>query len=61
MLISNQSITNFEYDCPEVVVVFAHGHQLAQVKQLFLKTQSVVQIPKLSLQLGAKILLCPNS
>ena len=65
-ILRRHEITNFEHDRPEVLVILREGRQLAQVEQLSLVPQSMVQVPKLSLQLLTKVLpstkpqLCPT-
>ena len=48
-ILRRHEITNFEHDRPEVLVILRDGRQLAQVEQLSLVPQSMVQVPKLSL------------
>ena len=65
-ILRRHEITNFEHDRPEVLVILRDGQQLAQVEQLSLVPQSMVQVPKLSLQLLTIVLpstnpqLCPT-
>ena len=59
-ILRGHKIANFEHYCPEVLVVFGNQCQLAQVKQFGLLPQCMVQVPKLSLQLLAKVLPSTN-
>ena len=65
-ILRRHQVTNFEHNCPEVLIILCDRHQLAQVKKLGLATQCMERIPKLSLQLCTKILprtnpqLCPT-
>ena len=65
-ILRRHQVTNYKHDCPEVLIILRHRHQLVQVKQFYLVTQCMVQIPELSLQLSTEILpntnpqLCPT-
>ena len=59
-ILCRHQIANVEHDYPEVLVVLCHRCQLAQVKQLCLVAQRVVEVPKLSLQLSTEILPSTN-
>ena len=59
-ILCRHKIANFEHNRPEVLVVLSNRHQLAQVKQLGLVPQGMVQVPKFSQQLLAKVLPSTN-
>ena len=59
-ILSGHKVANFEHNCPEVLVVLCDRRQLAQVKQLGLVPQGMVQVPKFSLQLLAEVLPSTN-
>ena len=59
-ILHRHQVTNFEHNSSEVLIILRDRCQLAQVKQLGLVPQGMMQIPKLSLQLRTRILPSAN-
>ena len=54
-ILHRNKVTNFQHNCPEVLIVLHYQRQLAQVKEFHLVMQCMVQIPELSLQFSTEI------